>query len=163
MSEQTLILLSEQLLTKCLLDEVPVLVDCIILLCKLGICAALCLVFSEELLQSINVKATCLLIEERSLHKHRVGSLCQNILHLLVSNSQTKLLCLVSDKLCLDIGVPHHILHLIELIFIQIVLTLLHLNNFSVLVYEFLELSDADLVAQHLAYLLMLLSARRLA
>lgn len=144
MSEQALILLCEKLLTKSLLDECPILVDSVILLCELRISLSLSLILGKELLKSINVKATSLLVDERSLHKHRVGTLCQNILQLGICNGKTELLGLVLDKLGLNICVPNHVLNLIELVFIKVVLTLLHLNYLGVLVNELLELCNVD-------------------
>ena len=51
MSEQTLELLGEKLLTQSLLNECPVLVNALLLLCNLRVGLALSLVLGEELLE----------------------------------------------------------------------------------------------------------------
>ena len=163
MSEQTLILLREELLTQCLLDECPVLVNCLVLLSHLRIGCLLCLVFCKELLQSVHVEATCLLVEERSLLKHRVSTLGKNLLELSVCYSKTELVCLVLYEFGLNVCVPNHVLDLIELVFVEVLLSLLHLDDFCVLVNKFLELCYVDFLAQHFAYLLMFVSAFRVA
>ena len=163
MSEQTLILLREELLAQSLLYECPVLVNCIVLLSHLRVGCLLCLVLGEELLKSVNVETTCLLVEERSLLKHRVGTLGENLLELSVCYGKTQLAGFLSHDLVLNVCVPNHVLNLVELVFVEVFLSLLHLEHFCVLVYKFLELCYVDFLAQHLAYLLMLVSACRVA
>ena len=154
MSEQALVLLCKKLLTESLLDECPILVDSVVLLCKLRIGLTLSLILGEELLKSVYVETTCLLVVERSLHKHRVGSLGQYILQLSVGYGKAELLSLVSDELGLNVCVPNHILNLVELVFVEVVLTLLHLNNLCVLINEFLKLCNVDFLTQYFSDLL---------
>ncbi len=144
MSEQALVFLCEELLAQAFLNKSPVLVDCLILLCELRVVLALCLILGDELLQRVGVETASLLVEERSLHEHRVCALNEHILQLCVCYGQSHLLCLILNKLCLHISVPHHVLHLIELVFVEILLTLLHLNYLGVLIYEFLKISHTD-------------------
>ena len=159
MSEERLILLCEKLLTQVLLHEGPIFVDGLILLCHLRVACLLSLVVGKELLQRVDIKATCLLVNKRGLHEHGVCALVKNVCHLLVCNSKTELLCLVGDELVLNKCVPHHVANAIELVLVKVLLTLLHLDDLCVLVNKLLKIVKIDFLSQHFAYLLTLFVA----
>ena len=89
--QQSLILLRQGLLTERLLYESPIAIDDGILLHQLCIglrISLLRLVIRQELLQRSKIKATCLLINERRLQKHGVGTFLENVLQLSIGNRQ---------------------------------------------------------------------------
>ena len=146
-SQERLILLSQSLLTKRLLDERPVLEDFVILLHHLCIgrrISLLSLVISQELLKRSCIEAASLLIDEWSLLKHRVSTCLQNILELSVCYGKTQLAGFLSHDLVLNVCVPNHILDLIHLILREIFLSLLHLDDFGVLIEQLLKFLYAD-------------------
>ena len=147
MSQERLILLSQSLLTKRLLDERPILEDFVILLHHLSIgrrISLLSLVISQELLERSCIEAASLLIDKRSLLKHRVSTSLQNILKLSVCYGKTQLAGFLGHNLVLNVCVPNHILDLIHLILREIFLSLLHLDNFGVLIEQLLKFLYAD-------------------
>ena len=147
MSEESLELLCEELLTQSLLDECPVLVDALILLCHLWISLALSLILCKELLECVSVKASCLLIVERSLSKHGVGAFVEYVLQFAVCYGKSYTLCLVLNELGLHVCVPYHVLNLIELVLIKVFLTLLHFDDFGVFVNHLLKISNIDFLS----------------
>ena len=126
MGQQTLIFLCEQLHTKLLFDESPILIDSLILRCHLWIGHFLRFIVGQELLERAHVKASRLLIDERSLEKHWVGALRKNVLQFLVGNGQSQLLGFIFHQFRLYITVPHSVFHLIHLFVVQVFLSLLH-------------------------------------
>ena len=147
MSKETLELLCEELLAQCLLDECPVLVDALILLCHLWVGLALSLILCKELLECVSVKASCLLIVEGSLSKHGVGAFVEYVLQFVVCYGESYTLCLVLYELGLYVCVPYHVLNLIELVLVKVVLTLLHLDDFGVFVNHLLKISNIDFLS----------------
>ena len=162
MCKQALIFLCQKLLTKCLFNECPILIDGFILLSHLRISRTLCVIFSQELLQCICIEAAGLLVNERRLEQHRVSTSLQHILQFSICDTETKLLSLVLYNLCLHKGVPYHVLYLVELLVIQGLSTLLHLDHFSVLINKFLEFIHINLLSQNLSYLLTRIVTSRL-
>ena len=92
-----------------------------------------------EFLERIDIKTACLLVDKRCLHEHWVGSFCQNIGDFLISDGQTELLCLFSYDFVLYKRVPYHVLYSVELLVIEVLLSLLHLDDFGVFINKFLE------------------------
>ena len=144
--QQSLVLLSQCLLTQVLLNELPIVVECLVLLCYLWVVCAL-LILSQELGEHVRVKATCLLVDERSLHQHGIGSLAKHVLHLGVGNRQTELLSFLADDNVVDIRLPYLVLDVVQFILGQVVATLGHLNDLLVLVNEFLEFLNVDFLS----------------
>ena len=153
----------KQLCAQLFLDKRPKLVDGFILLSHLGIGCFLVLVFSQELLKRACIETPRLLINKGCLHQHGIGSLVQDVLHLLVGNGEPQLFGLLLNELVLHIASPNHVLHLIKLLVVQVILSLLHFDSLGVLVNHLLEFLNADLLAIHLANLLSLVVACGLA
>ena len=105
------------------------------------------LVLSEELLQRAGIETSGLLVDERCLQEHGVGTLVEHILQFLIRNGETQLLSLVSDNLLLHVVLPHHVLDLVEFLVGQVVASLSHLNHIGVLVDESLELLYIDFLS----------------
>ena len=141
LSEQALILLSEQLLTERLLNELPIVVDTGVLFHHLGITTLflLLLIISQELCELANIETTSLLIDKRCLHQHTVGTSLQYILQLLISNGQTNLLGFSLQNGVVDKLLPNLILHLIEFFLREVVAVLSHLNDLLILIDKTLE------------------------
>ena len=141
MRQKALVLMGQSLLAKSLLYKCPIVIDLLILLLHLRIlCRLIRFIFCEKLLQGTCIETTSLLIDKRSLEKHWVCTLIQDILHLFVSYSKTKFLSLLLDKFRLNIGIPYHILHLIHLILRNVLGSLLHFDDVRVLINKFLEI-----------------------
>ena len=104
-----------------------------------GIKAELARRINEELGKLGDIKTARLLIYERRLCEHRVGTLLHDVLKLLVGNGKTELLALIVDNLLVDVGIPHLILDLVEFLLREVVTTLSHLHNLLILVNECLE------------------------
>ena len=152
MTEKHLILLSKCLMTECLLDELPVVIDLLVLILELWVCILLVLV--HELLEGICIEAACLLVHEWRLEKKLICSLIEDIANLIVGNCETELLCVVLNELSLNVGVPYLIANLIELVLSKVFLALCQLDDIAELVNQLLEFIISDLVAENRANLL---------
>ena len=116
MSEKALVLLCKSLLTQCLLDELPVVIDFLVLLshlCTLWI-RLHSLVVCKEFGEHRRVETTSLLVNERRLHEHGVCTLLHDVLKLGVGNCQPQFLSLVGENGVAYKCVPHLILDLVE-------------------------------------------------
>ena len=133
------------------------------MLSHLWIRCLLVLVLGQEFFQRASVEASRLLVNKGRLHQHGVGTLIQDVLHLLVGNGEAQLFGFLFHELVLYIGIPNHVLHLVKLLVVQVILTLLHFDSFSVFVNHLLEFLNADFLAIHFANLLSLVVAGGLA
>ena len=102
------------------------------------------LIVIEELCQLRCIETPGLLVHERGLKEHGVGSGAKHALHLLLGHSQAYFLGLRLNDGVLHIRIPHLVLHLIQLILSEVVTPLGHLDNLLVLFQQGLEILHGD-------------------
>ena len=153
LGEECLILVGQRLLTDVLLDELPVVVELVVVGQCLGGLTRLILhglVLGEELVELLDVESA-LLVAEGRLCEHGVLPVLNDVLHLCIADGESKLISLMLENLVLHVGAPNLVTHLLHLLFGEVLGSRAELDDIDIFVDEVVVLLDVDGFTEYFA------------